>query len=30
MRSTVTQNLLTAPRHNLADFYYIRIRVLIT
>ncbi len=23
LRSTVTQNILTDPRHNLADFYYV-------
>ncbi len=30
LRSMTTQERLIDPRHNLADFYYIRIRVLIT
>jgi hypothetical protein len=30
LRSLTTQQRLTDPRHNLADFYYTRIPVLIT
>ncbi len=30
LRSLTTQQRLNDPRHNLADFYYTRIRVLIT
>jgi hypothetical protein len=30
LRSTVAKYQLVYPRHNLADFYYTRIRVLIT
>ncbi len=30
LRSLTTQQRLTDPRHNLADFYYNRIRILIT
>jgi hypothetical protein len=30
LRSTAAKNLLKDPRHNLAEFYYTRIRILIT